>query len=177
LNSKQSKEPKPFKIVLIGDSVTGKTCIVERAVKNRFTKNTSVTLGHSVVIASGNKVMLDLWDTTGQERFNSMMPMFYRGASAAILVYDVTNRMSLFRLQRWAKEVQDTTKKALVLAIVGNKIDLPDRGVCEEEVNCVAAEIGANAIIMETSALTGQNINELFIAVATRLSETQGVVN
>ncbi|GAM17098.1 hypothetical protein SAMD00019534_002730, partial [Acytostelium subglobosum LB1] len=144
---------------------------------NRFAQDHNATIGatfikHTVILEDGTNVKLQLWDTAGQERFRSMLPMYYRGASAAVLVYDTTNMNTFDVLKVWVKEVQRHAPPDLVLAFVGNKADLPNRRVSIEDAKRLAAEIDSDAIVMETSALTGQNIQELFASLSKVIVET-----
>jgi len=99
----------------------------------------------------------------GQERFRSMAPMYYRGAKAAILVFDVTNIDSYNRISTWLKDIVAHSKGDIIICLVGNKCDLPpafDLSVCEEK----AKEL--NGVFIKTSAILGTNINELFETIA-----------
>lgn len=101
----------------------------------------------------------------GQERFRSMAPMYYRGAKAVILVFDVTNVESYNRIDTWLKDVVAHSKDGIIICLVGNKSDLPpafDLSVCEEK----AKEL--NGVFIKTSAILGTNINELFETVAVK---------
>lgn len=77
---------------------------------------------------------MQLWDTAGQEKFRSMTPMYYRGANAALLVFDLTNYSSFVDIKSWIMELQRTVVDQIVLTLVGNKCDLPERMVSKEEV-------------------------------------------
>lgn len=77
---------------------------------------------------------MQVWDTAGQERFRSMAPMYYRGANAALLVFELTNYNSFVDIKTWISELQRTVVDQIVLTLVGNKCDLPERAVSKEEV-------------------------------------------
>eukprot|EP01113_Clastostelium_recurvatum_P025272 TRINITY_DN3040_c0_g1_i3.p1 TRINITY_DN3040_c0_g1~~TRINITY_DN3040_c0_g1_i3.p1 ORF type:complete len:146 (+),score=18.80 TRINITY_DN3040_c0_g1_i3:137-574(+) len=117
------------KIVLLGNSGVGKTSIALRYVQGSFSNDQPLTVGASFMtkrmFMPDCTVKLQIWDTAGQERFRSMTPMYYRGASAAILVYDVTQPDSFECVQGWVRELRaNTHNNEIVIAIAGNKTDL-----------------------------------------------------
>ncbi|KAF8342035.1 P-loop containing nucleoside triphosphate hydrolase protein [Cantharellus anzutake] len=121
------------KVVVMGNSAVGKTSLVQRYTEDRFTPaSTTSTTGAFFVtkklFVDGLKVRLQLWDTAGQERFRSMAPMYYRGASAAILVYDVTDLSSFDDVRIWIDELKHHHKPPLIIYVVGSKADLADKG-------------------------------------------------
>lgn len=110
-----------------------------------------------------------LWDTAGQERYRSLAPMYYRGASAAVVVFDVTSRDSYEGAKSWVKELQRRGEPNVVIALAGNKADAPreKRALDAAEVREYATEAGC--LYMDTSAKTGHNVKEIFVAVAKKL--------
>uniref|UniRef100_A0A7S1YJ90 Uncharacterized protein n=1 Tax=Grammatophora oceanica TaxID=210454 RepID=A0A7S1YJ90_9STRA len=109
-----------------------------------------------------HRVEYQLWDTAGQERYASLAPMYYRGAAAAIVVYDLTNRTSFDRLKRWVAELDAKGPADLVLALCGNKLDsLQNRQVSSEEASDYALSVRAS-LYVETSAQDDLNIEEMF---------------
>lgn len=113
-------------------------------------------------------VKFEIWDTAGQERYRSLAPMYYRGATAAIIVYDVTNPSSFEGAKSWVKELQRRGDPNVVIALAANKADLEGkRKVTEAEGDDYAREHGI--IHMQTSAKTGMNIKSLFVEIAKRL--------
>ena len=115
-------------------------------------------------------VKFEIWDTAGQERYHSLAPMYYRGAQAAVIVYDITSPESFGRAKKWVQELQRQSdpQQSLVMALVGNKTDLsPKRVVTEQEAKAYADETGL--LFFETSAKSGENVNEIFKAVAAKL--------
>lgn len=117
------------KIVLLGRQGVGKTSLVHRYITGKFSSTLPMTIGASFLVKKldfegGIKVRLQIWDTAGQERFRSMAPMYYRGAHAAILVYDITNDESLSDIRVWLDELRQNMSSDLIVHIVGNKADL-----------------------------------------------------
>ncbi|KAJ7638509.1 P-loop containing nucleoside triphosphate hydrolase protein [Roridomyces roridus] len=117
------------KIVVMGNSGVGKTSLLQRYTQNKFDpKNTTSTSGAffvtKKVYVNGLKVRLQLWDTAGQERFRSMAPMYYRGANAALLLYDITNASTFDDIRGWLEELKKNCQPELIIYIVGSKADL-----------------------------------------------------
>ena len=161
-----------FKLVLLGDSAVGKSSLVLRFVRGQFFEYQESTIGAAfltqTVPVNDTTVKFEIWDTAGQERYHSLAPMYYRGAAAAIVVYDITNRDSFNRAKAWVKELQRQGNPNIVIALAGNKADLtPKRKVEPDEAQSYADENGI--FFMETSAKTAANVNELFVAIARKL--------
>jgi len=135
------------KIVILGDTGVGKTSIVLQYVENRFNIMSSPTIGASflskTVWVDGARCRLQLWDTAGQERFRSLAPMYYRGAAAAVLVYDVTSLDTFRKVKEWVKELRTNIFEDIILVLVGNQVDKPYPKVPKEEASEYAASIGA----------------------------------
>ncbi|KIY73006.1 ras-domain-containing protein [Cylindrobasidium torrendii FP15055 ss-10] len=117
------------KIVIMGNSGVGKTSLLQRYTQNKFDpKNTTSTSGAffvtKKVFVNNIKVRLQLWDTAGQERFRSMAPMYYRGANAALLLYDITNASTFNDVRGWLEELKKNCSPDLIIYIVGSKVDL-----------------------------------------------------
>jgi hypothetical protein len=108
-----------------------------------------------------------LWDTAGQERYRSLAPMYYRGASAAVVVFDVTNRESFEGAKSWVKELQRRGDQNVVIALAGNKADMKEKRLVDvEEAKEYAKENGL--IYMDTSAKSNLNVKEIFAAIGER---------
>mmetsp|Transcript_18995 Transcript_18995/g.61194 ORF Transcript_18995/g.61194 Transcript_18995/m.61194 type:complete len:162 (-) Transcript_18995:831-1316(-) len=124
-------------------------------------------LTQSVPLESAT-VKFEIWDTAGQERYRSLAPMYYRGAAAAIVVYDITNKESFNGAKSWVKELQRRGDPNVVIALAGNKADLQTkRRVSTEEAQEYAEENGI--LHMETSAKNATNVKDLFQEIADRL--------
>ena len=114
------------------------------------------------------KVKFEIWDTAGQERYHSLAPMYYRGAAAALVVYDITSEDSFDRAKMWVRELQRQASPTIVIALVGNKADLEaERTVEAEGAVDYAAENGL--LFVETSAKTAVGVEELFRDIARKL--------
>ena len=137
-----------FKLVLLGDSAVGKSSLVLRFVRGQFFEYQESTIGAAfltqTVALNDTTVKFEIWDTAGQERYHSLAPMYYRGAAAAIVVYDITNRDTFQRAKQWVKELQRQGNPNIVIALAGNKSDLNSKRKVEpEEAESCAAQFGA----------------------------------
>ncbi|XP_036966865.1 ras-related protein Rab-17-like [Acanthopagrus latus] len=165
------------KMVLLGSSGVGKSSLALRFVKDEF-RNTSPTVGCAYLarVVHLNHVTLrfEIWDTAGQEKYHSVTPLYYRGAHAALLVYDISKRETFIRAQVWLKELQKHyIPGSTVIWLVGNKGDLEEvRQVSLQEGQNLADENGL--FFTETSALSGEQISELLLDVAHRVYECIG---
>jgi len=179
-----------FKFIIIGNAGTGKSCILHQFVELEFKKG---PVKHTVGVEFGSKVMnlgnarvkLQVWDTAGQERFRSVCHSYYRkfdiditycfngcclgGAMGALIVYDISNQESFDALAHWVEDARALAGNDVCIVLCGNKSDLVD----EREVELLEASRFAqenNSMFLETSALTGQNINEVFLMCARAIS-------
>ena len=162
------KNKPQCKVVLLGDSGVGKTCIISRYISGSFDSNSASTNGASYASKSvtyedlNKSLLLDIWDTAGQEKYKSLTKFFYKDAAVAILVYDITIRQSFDNIKNyWYEQIQMNGDKNMVLGIAGNKCDLYEsEAVPEAEAREFAESIGA--IFGLTSAQNNTGINELF---------------
>ena len=167
------------KVVLLGETGVGKTCIISRFIDNIFIENPKSTSGANFSSKTikfkecqNKSLQFDLWDTAGQEKYRSLTMIFYKDAKIAILVYDITRRETFEQIKKyWYEQVKQTSPPDIILAIVGNKCDLFDiEQVKEEEGKEFAKEIGA--IFKLTSCSDNIGIQELFKAIGTKFLET-----
>ncbi|XP_052818767.1 ras-related protein Rab-22A-like [Mya arenaria] len=163
---------KEIKLCLLGESGVGKSSIVLRFVRDQYKECLESTIGASFmtkrVVLDEKTFIFQIWDTAGQEKYRSLAPMYYRGAAAAIVVYDITRESSFPAAQEWVKELQRMASGNIVIAVAGNKCDLEDlREVSTVEAKAYAENIGA--IYVETSALTAVNIQHVFEEIARKL--------
>jgi len=161
-----------YKLVLLGETSVGKSSLVIRFVKGQFHEYQESTIGAAfltqTVVVGDYTVKFEIWDTAGQERYHSLAPMYYRGAAAAIVVYDITSAPSFGRAKTWVKELQRQGSQDVVIALAGNKVDREsERKVSADEARKYAEENGLAFI--ETSAKTNINVRELFLAIARKL--------
>uniref|UniRef100_A0A0D9Y1Q4 Uncharacterized protein n=1 Tax=Leersia perrieri TaxID=77586 RepID=A0A0D9Y1Q4_9ORYZ len=164
------------KLVLLGDVGTGKSSLVLRFVKGQFVEFQESTIGAAffsqTLAVNDETVKFEIWDTAGQERYHSLAPMYYRGAAAAIVVYDITNAASFTRAKKWVQELQAQGNPNTIMALAGNKADMVEaRQVPAEEAQTYAQENGL--FFMETSAKTAINVNNVFHEIAKRLLQGQ----
>jgi len=158
-----------FKFIVIGDTGTGKSCILHQFIENKFKKNSAHTIGvefgSRIVEVAGKRVKLQIWDTAGQERFRSVTRSYYRGAAGALLVYDITSRDTYNHLTSWLTDARTLASPEIVVVLVGNKCDLQeDREVTFLEASRFSQENGLT--FLETSALTGEGVEEVFLRCA-----------
>ena len=168
------KKPPCCKVVLLGDSGVGKTCIISRYISGAFDQNSPTTNGASYASKIlefpklNKKISVDIWDTAGQEKYKSLTKFFYKDAAVAILVYDITSKETFENMKKfWYEQLQEFGSKKIILGIAGNKCDMYER----EEVNENDAKEFAEskgAFFEITSAKNNTGINELFMNAANR---------
>ena len=153
-----------YKIAIIGNQHVGKTTILSRYKYETVDENYAPTVGIDFltknVFLEDKTIRLIMWDTAGQERFKALIPSYLKNSNCVILTYDVTDRSSFNSLGKWLTDVRDNVVKDTFLIICGNKIDLNKRAVLKEEGIKFAKENQLE--YAETSATTGEGINELF---------------
>ncbi|MES1912850.1 MAG: Ras-related protein Rab-5A [Cercozoa sp. M6MM] len=164
-----------FKLVLLGDAAVGKSSCVARFAKNEFLDFQPPTIGAAFLAQTINLgehiVKFEIWDTAGQERYRSLAPMYYRGAGAALVLFDITDYGSFNGAKTWIEELQRSASPDIVIGLAGNKADLEEkRKVPTDEARAYAEENGC--VFFETSAKTGRNVNEIFRAIAEKLPTT-----
>ena len=161
--SNPNKNPT-LKVVIIGDSSVGKTCIALRYLNGEFPKQTIPTIAAgfcNVQVKVGkNSYDLLVWDTAGQEAYRSLTSQYYRDTNIAFIVFDLTQPSTLESVNEWHARVCEVNDRKLLTVLVGNKSDLPDRKISTEQGEQYAESIGA--IYRETSAVTGKGINQVF---------------
>eukprot|EP00573_Skeletonema_grethae_P001453 CAMPEP_0201686928 /NCGR_PEP_ID=MMETSP0578-20130828/1192_1 /ASSEMBLY_ACC=CAM_ASM_000663 /TAXON_ID=267565 /ORGANISM="Skeletonema grethea, Strain CCMP 1804" /LENGTH=215 /DNA_ID=CAMNT_0048171035 /DNA_START=233 /DNA_END=880 /DNA_ORIENTATION=+ len=161
-----------FKLVLIGDSGVGKSCLLLRFADDAFTESYISTIGVDFrfrTVKIGKKtIKLQIWDTAGQERFRTITSAYYRGADGIIMVYDTTSSDSFDHVNDWLKEVNRYASEGTCKLLVGNKSDrTADRAVTTEQAKEFADDLGV--AFLETSAKTAKNVEEAFLTMAGEL--------
>ena len=154
-----------FKIIIIGDSTTGKTNILNKYLNTKFDKDFKATigveLGNKTLKIKNDTVNCQIWDTAGQERYRSMTKAYYKGALGALIVYDITKKFTFENIENWIVELKNSADKKVSIILIGNKNDLEnERVVKKEEAENKAKEYGI--AFLETSALNGDNIELAF---------------
>ena len=184
------------KLVCIGDSATGKSSLTIRLCEGRFAARHDVTIGvefgSRLVTVKANdegseggvtskQMKLSLWDTAGQETYKAVTRSYFRGASGALLVFDITRRSTFLHAIDWLNDLRQIAEENIVIVLVGNKADLvtpPTGGESKREVSQVEAEewCRANRVVryVETSAKDGQGVEDAFQDMAQRIY--QGIV-
>jgi small GTP-binding protein len=150
-----------LKVVVVGDSGVGKTCLLLRYVRDVYDPDTQPTLGvefmTKILETERHRIQLQLWDTAGQELFRSVTRGYYRGSAGALLVFDITNHDSFDHISRWLHDVREVARSDVVTILLGNKVDLAERrDVSFEEAQRFAEENKMK--YFETSAKTGGQI-------------------
>lgn len=172
-----SDDELAFRVVLIGDSSVGKTCIVNRFVNNQFREDELNTIGamyeNYKERRNGSEVSLQIWDTAGQEKFKSLSPIYFRNAAAAICVFSLTSRASFANIKSWIDSFHDVAGSRAIVYIAANKCDLEHEfEVTVEEAKEWAAE--QNLKLFTTSAKTGEGIVAMFRELAEELYRVKG---
>ena len=155
------------KTVLVGESGVGKTSIISRFITDSFdpevlSSSSAQFISKTIKLNEQTSIKFDIWDTAGQEKFRSLAKIFYKDAKIIIYVYDITDKKSFDEIKNyWYKETSENFTGDVILALIGNKIDLyENEQVTDEEGKKFANQI--NAIFKTTSALSNIGINWLF---------------
>ena len=153
-----------IKFIIIGDAAVGKSNLLVRYTSGQFKEEYQLTIG---VEFGSNNISIDdkifriqIWDTAGQENFRSITRSYYKNTACAIIVYEISNKKSFENISSWIEECKNTAPKSILMVLVGNKCDLDNRDVTEEEGREFAEKNGM--LFFETSAKTGKNVEELF---------------
>ncbi|CDR37930.1 CYFA0S01e19284g1_1 [Cyberlindnera fabianii] len=164
------------KVIIVGPSSTGKTCLLHRFVKGDFPGHSAQTIGvefssRVLIVAGDVPFKLQLWDTAGQERFRSLTRSYYRGSAGIVLVFDMTDKTTLYRLREHWQDARALARDPSAV-IVGNKTDMVSSSdpsvVSDEEVTefLSSLEGGEDIRYVKTSATTGENVDQVFQVIA-----------
>ena len=169
-----------FKLVLIGDSGVGKSCLLLRFADDNFTDSYISTIGvdfrFRTITIDDKIVKLQIWDTAGQERFRTITSAYYRGADGIIMVYDVTSSESFDHVEEWLSEVDRYANENTSKLLVGNKADLiEEKQVTKETAQSFADKLSIP--FLETSAKTASNVDTAFLTMAKELIKTKDPAN
>ncbi|KAK6457786.1 P-loop containing nucleoside triphosphate hydrolase protein [Scheffersomyces xylosifermentans] len=161
-----------FKLLLIGDSGVGKSCLLLRFADDTYTPDYISTIGVDFKIRTieldHKTIKLQIWDTAGQERFRTITSSYYRGAHGIIIVYDVTDQESFNNVKQWLQEIDRYATGGVMKLLVGNKADLSDKKIVDYD----AAKEFADALdipFLETSALSSTNVEQAFVTMARQI--------
>ena len=165
-----------YKVLLLGDSSVGKTCVLLRYCDKTFQEAHLSTIGldyrlKTMTLENGKNIKLQIWDTAGQDRFRAITKNYYKGANGIILIYDVTNLQTYENVKNWINQIKEEANPNVVIYLAGNKIDVNEelRVVRTEEGQKIADEY--NLAFYETSAKSGININEIFEDLVKKVDE------
>eukprot|EP00126_Sphaerothecum_destruens_P012765 Sdes_comp21870_c0_seq1m20417 len=158
-----------IKLLLIGDSGVGKSCLLLRFSEDSFTPSFITTIGIDFKVRTveldGKRIKLQIWDTAGQERFRTITTAYYRGAMGILLVYDVTDEKSFSNIRNWIRNIEQHASENVNRVLIGNKCDMTEKKVVDTaQGQTLADEYGIP--FMESSAKTGQGVEEAFITLA-----------
>ena len=176
-NGEIGKYDYSFKMIVIGDAGVGKSCLTNRAAKDKFISNYSPTIGFEFLSFStniDNKIIkLQIWDTCGQEVYRSLITNFYRNASLAMMVYSIDSKESFLHINQWLKEVRIQSNPDVKIILIGNKSDLETEREVDYEVAQKFKEENQILYFEETSAKTGLNSKKVFEEAARILYNEQ----
>ncbi|KAJ2451676.1 GTP-binding protein [Coemansia sp. RSA 2336] len=158
-----------MKLLLIGDSGVGKSCLLLRFSDDQFTPSFITTIGIDFKIRTieldGKRIKLQIWDTAGQERFRTITTAYYRGAMGILLVYDVTDERSFNNIENWYMNVEQHASEGVNKILIGNKCDIEDCRVVSKDMGQALAN-KFKIQFKETSAKSNINVEEAFLELA-----------
>jgi len=166
-----------FKLLLIGDSGVGKSCLLLRFADDTYTESYISTIGVDFKIRTieleGKTVKLQIWDTAGQERFRTITSSYYRGAHGIIVVYDVTDETTFQNVKQWLQEIERYACEGVNKLLVGNKADLSGSRAVEYQ-NAKQFADQLNIPFLETSAKDATNVEQAFLTMAKQIKDRMG---
>ena len=163
----------PAKLVLVGETGSGKTSVATRYVEDTFEPYQELTIGASflskTIDRDNHSIKFEIWDTAGQERYRALVPLYYKCAHAALIVYDTTCDRSYHGAKQWIERIKSGNTNCIIV-LVGNKIDLHNKKIISTEKAKLFAEKN-DIYFKEVSAKTSENIHELFAMVADKIPD------
>ena len=165
-----SSSMETYKIILVGDASVGKTNLLTQYVDEKFTENNISTVGIEfknkiIELKNGMKIRLQIWDTSGQEKFMSLTKNYFRGCNLALFVFDVTNKTSFDDISMWLNSFKDVNGEKSKRVLIGNKIDLENRVVEKEEAENFAKENDLQYFEISVKENIDNQINDMFVKI------------
>ena len=159
-----------FKLIFIGDSGVGKSCLTSKAVKNNFEDYYQATVGFEFLtfnmLVNKLVIKLQIWDTCGQEIYKSLISNFYRNSSLAVLVYSIDSKDSFEHVGKWLDELKNQANPDIRIFLVGNKADLEEKREVQKEDGLKYKNDQKLDMFMESSAKTGYNARNVLVEAA-----------
>ena len=172
---KGKEAARNFNVVVIGDSQVGKTALILRYIQDRFDNTFDTTLGvnfrRKKLILDNSKVFMQIWDTSGQERFRTIIRSYYSRAMGVVLMYDCTDPKTYQDIKLWMLQIDNHASKDAVKVLVASKYDQQNVQISPEKGQMLADSYEIPFFI--TSSMTGQNVNEVFNYVAQEIFKRQ----
>lgn len=158
-----------IKMIIVGDANVGKSSIASRFQYNKFDSSYEITIGveffTKIIEVNEKLVKIQIWDTAGQETFDSLIRSYFRNVDGCLLTFDLTNRQSFYNIEEWMKKVKRDANRDVTFILVGNKSDnIEKRCISYEEANAFSKKY--NIDYVETSALNSRNVYNLFYIVS-----------
>ena len=165
-----SSSMETYKIILVGDVSVGKTNLLTQYVDEKFSEKNISTIGIEfknkiIELKNGRKIRLQIWDTSGQEKFMSLTKNYFRGCNLALFVFDVTNKTSFDDISMWLNSFKDVNGEKSKRVLIGNKIDLDNRVVEKEEAENFAKENDLQYFEISVKENKDNQINDMFVKI------------
>ena len=177
-NEEEDDTCKIYKILLLGDSSVGKSCLLLRYCDEKFQDLHLATIGldfrlKTIYLENKKKIKVQIWDTAGQDRFLAITKNYYRGANGILLVFDVTSNSSFEHIKNWIEQIKEEANERIIIYLVGNKIDCSNnRVISNEEGKKLSNEFGLK--YFETSAKNNENVESTFLELIKEVDSIYG---
>ena len=170
----QNKYDYMFRYIIVGDSNVGKSCLLLQFTDNKFRQNHEATIGvefgGKTIEINNKKIKIQIWDTAGQEIYQAITRGYYKGATGAFVVYDITRKETFEHVEKWLEDVRTNASKDIQVILIGNKKDLESERIISFDEGSALAE-KHNILFLETSAKTSFNVKEAFVKSAEKILE------
>ena len=171
----QNKYDYMFRYIIVGDSNVGKSCLLLQFTDNKFRQNHEATIGvefgGKTIEINNKKIKIQIWDTAGQEIYQAITRGYYKGATGAFVVYDITRKETFEHVEKWLEDVRTNASKDIQVILIGNKKDLESERIISFDEGSALAE-KHNILFLETSAKTSFNVKEAFVKSAEKILES-----